>query len=278
MWCKYHQADHDIELVKQFEEQCQRLKIPLEDDCPIKTIMENPTRLDVLEPSYLLLNEECTSVSWPENIDMFFTRLPSTEKEGYAKGLVGYIANRAYFNMNNNSLAFVLISSLKEEKQRPFSIIDSFTTAGFNFIDTIVWVKNKFIPTQGSKRLNNVYDFVFMFSKGENYHLDRESISHLKNRLDAEETNQYLCGGNVWKIKINDNESVPVELVDSVIKLSNILPNSLIADPFMADGATLQAAMNGMHSFWGCEKDLQKYSKCKKIIKKHRAILDIKRG
>ena len=271
MWCPYHQTEHDPELIEQFAEQCNRLNITMGDECPIKLIMESPNQLNVLEPQYQIFNKDCTQIEWPENIDLLFTRLPATEKEGFTRGLAGFVANKAFHSMNNNTIAYILVSSFKEEKVRPYMIVDIFSSAGFNFIDTIVWVKNKFIPTQGSKRLNNIYDFIFMFSKGENYHLNRESISHLKNRIDMDDSNgEYLCGGNVWKIKVDDRDFVPFELVENAVKLSNLLPNSLVVDPFMGSGATVKVALNHLHSFWGCEPDPQRYKRCKRVIREYR--------
>lgn len=270
-FCQYHQCKHESELIEQFKDQCNRLGIVVGNRCPIALIMENPTQLNLIEPEYQVFNQDCTKMEWPENVDLMFTKMPATEKEGFTRGLAGYIANKAFNSMNNNTLAFVLVSSYKEEKVRPYIVADTFRDAGFTFIDTIVWVKNKFIPTQGSKRLNNVYDFIFMFSKGDNYHLDRESIAYLKNRIDMDDSNnEYLCGGNVWKIKVDDKDFVPFELVECVMRLANLLPNSLVIDPFMGSGATLKVALNNLHSFWGCESDAQRFKRCKRIIREYR--------
>jgi len=106
-----------------------------------------------------------------------------------------------------------------------------------------------------------------MFSKGDNYHLDRKSIAFLKNRLDSQSQTSHLCAGNVWKIKIDDREFVPYELVECLIKVSNLLPNTLILDPIMGNGTTLRVALDYIHSFWGGELDPTKYNQCKKIIR-----------
>lgn len=223
--------------------------------------------MEILTPEYNLINKSCTETEWPQHINLLITKFPATEKEGFSKGLVGYVANRAYQNMNNNSLLYIITPSYKEDKTRPFSIVEIFEKAGFKFVDTIPWVKNKFIPTQGSKRLNNVFDFIFMFSKGDNYHLDRSSISYLRNKLSISNDEDYLCSGNVWIIPVEDRDVVPVELIECCIKLSNLLPNSTIVDPFMNSGSSLIASINNGHSFWGCEIDKNKVSKCKKIVK-----------
>jgi len=224
---------------------------------------------EILKPSYQIFNDSCTKINWPLNTDLFISKLPTCKKDGYSKGLVGFIANKAYYSLNNNSLAFVIASSLKEDKTIPFEIVKIFIAAGFKYIDHIVWYKNKFTPTQGGKRLNNMYDFVFMFAKGNNYHLDRSAISYLKNKIHPDNNNKYICAGNLWFIKVDEQEMLPYELINVIIKLSNLLPNSLIIDPMMGHGTTCKVSLNCLHSFWGCETDKTKYKQCQKIIKEY---------
>ena len=258
VWCDYHGIDHDLQLIKRFS-----AKYPANNHrCPIELAMEIQSGVFLLEPEYTIIPKICTEAQWPQNIDLLITKLPATEKNGFSTGLVGFVANRTFQNMNNNSLAFIIMSSFKEQKDRPHQIIEIFKQAGFQFIDTIVWEKNKFIPTQGAKRLNNVYDFIFMFSKGDNYHLDRESVAYLKG-----DDENYLCPGNVWKIKIDEKDTIPQELTDCIIKLAHLLPNSLIVDPFMDTGNILKSVLDNKHSFWGCESNTLKFKRCQKVIK-----------
>lgn len=269
--CAYHDCTHSPKMLDDFTKQCQRLGIVVGNDCPIKLVMETSTsKVAVLEPTYKVFNADATGVTWPHNIDLFITKFPSTEKDGFTKGLAGFIANRAFTFMNANSLAYVIVSSLKEEKMRPFALVDIFVSAGFKFLDTIVFIKNKFIPTQGSKRLNNIYDFIFCFAKGDNYHLDRQSVAYLKNNVNPDDqepaSDEYRCPGNAWRIKIDDKDVTPVELIECIIKLSNVLPNSMICDPF-ASNTTLEAAIKMGHSFWGCVADKTEFKRCKGLLK-----------
>lgn len=223
---------------------------------------------EILKSKYFIFPKSCIKANWPLNADLFFTRLPAVAKDGYSKGLIGFIANRAYFSLHNNSLAFVMVSSFKEKKSRPYEIIDIFKSAGFKFIDSIIWLKNKYSSIPGSKRFNNVYDFMFMFAKGTNYHLNRGAIAYLKNRLEFDNDNEYICPGNVWKIKIDEKKYVPEELIECIINVGNLIPNSLIIDCCMGYGTALQVALKMGHSFWGCEADAKKYNYCKNVIKK----------
>lgn len=269
MKCSKHNTVHPDNIYDSFLSQCKKHKVVLkDDDCAIEAILENENGVTPIAPEYNLFNKSPTEVkNWPSNIDLMITRFPD---DSDSKGVVGYIANQAYQHMNSNALVYIMASAFKEEKNKPFQIVEIFINAGFIFIDTIIWVKNKFIPTQGAKRLNNIYDFVFMFGKGDNYHLNRSSVASLKNKLDSETNDSgsedYICPGNVWKIKINDKDATPVELIDSIIKLSNLLPNSTIIDPFMDTGTVLKCALSFDHSFWGCEPDALKFKKCKKIL------------
>lgn len=262
VWCEYHQRDHDLELVQRYAAKVGP------SSCPIAMAMEVESGINVAQTTYTVVPRVVTEVPvWPTNVDLMVTKLPSTEKEGYTEGLVGYIANRCFQSMNPNSLAYVIVSSFKEDKRRPFKVTEIFEQAGFNFVDNIVWEKNKYTPTQGGKRLNNVYDFIFQFAKGDNYHLDREAIAYLRKEGHGE----YLCAGNIWRIKVDDKDSIPKELVDCIIKLSNLVPGSMIVDPFMDTGATLRAALEAQYNFWGCESDPLKFKRCGKIVQEYRA-------
>ena len=192
--------------------------------------------------------------------------MPNTILKGYNKGIAGFIANKSFGALNNNTLAFVIVSSLKEDKLRPYEIIQAFTAAGFKFIDTIIWVKNKVAQTQGGKRLNNSFDYILMFAKGTNYHLNRQIIASIRNRIDNN-NNDYICPGNVWKIPISREFIIPAELIQSIIKLANLIPNSMILNPFAEDGVVLKVANEMGHSYFGTEKNKKLYQKCKRIIK-----------
>lgn len=266
VWCDTHEVLHDLDLVKRFAAKAQHGGKGI---CPIAAAMETEKGTYTLEPAYTILPKLSTSARWPQNIDLLITRLPSSEREGYTQGLMAAVANQTYQHMNANSLAYVIVSSYKESKNRPYLITQTFEAAGFQFVDTIIWEKNKYTPTQGGKRLNNVFDFVFQFAKGDNYHLARESIAYLRREGHGD----YLCAGNVWRIKTDEKDSVPQELAEVAIKLSNLLPNSLIVDPFMDSGAVLRAALKMQHSFWGTELDSLKYKRCQKIVKDYRNAL-----
>lgn len=265
VWCEFHQVDHDLELMERFAAKTGDNK----GTCPIAAAMEVQSGVYVLEPEYAIVHKAATEARWPHNVDLLITKLPATEKEGYTQGLMAFIAGQTFKHMNPNSLAFVIVSSYKEQKERPYLIVEIFKSAGFTFIDTIVWEKNKYTPTQGGKRLNNVYDFVFLFAKGDNYHLDREAIAYLRREGHGE----YLCAGNVWRIKVDEKDSVPQELAEVAIKLANLLPNSTIVDPFMDTGAVLRASLHTQHSFWGCEQNALKFKRCQKVVREYRNAL-----
>lgn len=266
-FCVFHQIEHDDALLKDFELKCKKNGLP-PGDCPIKTIMESPNKINILDCEYLIQPKNCTSESnWPTEIDLLVTQMPASEKEGWTKGLMGYVANRAFNVMKQNSLVFIVCSALKEEKARPYKLIDIFTSAGFSFIDTIIWAKNRYVPTQGSKRLNNVFSFIFLFSKGDNYFLNRATIAGLRNRMIANKDKDYECAGNIWAINVSERDDIPVELAETVIKLSNLLPNSRILDPFMGTSSFLKGAIKSGHSFFGFEDNAEIFKAHKKLLR-----------
>ena len=266
--CPYHKKEHPKSLLDEYTRHCKRLGITVGKDCPILLCMEKKPQLKMLESTYTIIPKPVTEVSiWPRDIALLITSFPVTEKEGFSRGLAGFVANKAFSSMNNNSLLYLVVPSLKEGKERPFALVDIFTSVGFQFIDTIIWLKNRFVPTQGTKRLNNVFEFVFMFSKGDSYHLNRESISYLKKDSIPDCVEDYVCPGNCWRVKVDQKDATPTELYECMIKLSNILPNSTIVDPFVT-GPTLKAALQQGHSFWGCTDDKRVLKDCKEIIDK----------
>jgi len=284
IWCEYHQTHHPKEVHQTFLDHSKKLHVKVKrDDCPIRLLMEANT-VNIVQPQFMIVNAGCTEVEkWPQSVDLLITKLPVTEKEGYTSGNVSYVANQTYYHMNNNSLGYVIVSAYKDDKSRPYDVIKIFEKAGFNFIDTLIWVRNKFTPTQGGKRLNNVYDFILQFAKGDNYHLDRAAVSYLKSAFDDKESDsskEHLCPGNVWRIKMDDKDVLPDELIQCLIDVSNIIPKSTIIDPFMQDGIVLRLALKNSLGFWGCEADRNQFKKCKTIIKdyQHQVQLAIQKG
>lgn len=246
-----------------FVRKCKTLGIPVESgDCAIAAAMEGNLK-PLVRGEHTLVNDSCHLSEWPVNISLVVTRVPAPDKDGDA--ILRVMATQAYYHMSPNSLVYLIVNSCKDQKTRPWEIISTMQAAGFRFIDNIIWIKDKFTPVQGGKRLNNVYDNILMFSKGDNYHLDRKAVSHLRNRIFKDAKN-HLCPGNVWFIPSEDRDVIPDELIQTIFDVSNVFPESCVADPFMLDGAILRVSVKNSLSFWGCEKNKERFQTCKRIL------------
>jgi len=216
----------------------------------------------------LIVHANCLKINWPKS-DLIITSPPYKDKDGYTEQLIRGFAERSYESLNDDSLLFCNFGHLAAFKSRPFRVAMMLEDAGFNWIDTITWVKNHYRPLAGKRRVNNLSEFVFMMGKG-NPTIDRLSIgvpyqdkSNIK-RWKATGGNDLKCGGNVWNIPYETvrnkkdklhNDRFPVELPTRCIKLSAIPKKSLVLDPFVGSGTTaLSAKLNGME-FFGTELD-----------------------
>jgi site-specific DNA-methyltransferase (adenine-specific) len=135
----------------------------------------------------------------------------------------------------------------------------------FNFIDTIIWEKPQYSPTQGDKRLNNKFEYIFQFVNGSEYELDRLSIGvpyEDKSNVGRYSDIDIHCRGNIWKVGYETIQNsmdkphphrFPVQLVELGIKLSGIKEGSNVLDPFAGSGTTAIACRMLDMNFYGYE-------------------------
>ncbi len=221
-----------------------------------------------------LINGDCIEVLKTlesDSIDLIVSSPPYKEEDGYSEELIKSVAENSFRILKNNSLCFINFGHLAGNKLRPFQVATEFVNHGFELVDTIIWVKNHYTPLQGDKRLNNLSEFIFMFSKGKDYHLNRLEIGIPyadKSNIGRYSDKDLKCRGNVWNINYEtiQNKSqklhkdrFPVELPELCIKLSNIQKDSKVLDFFMGSATTGIACNNLDMNFIGIEKDLNIY-------------------
>jgi len=189
-----------------------------------------------------------------ESIDLTVTSPPYKEEDGFSWALIQVVARELYRVHKKNSLCFVNFGHLARRKSRPFLVALEFERAGFEWIDTITWVKNHYTPIQGDKRLNNITEFIFMFAKGRDYHLDRLAIGvpyKDKSNIGRYSDKDLRCAGNCWHIPYDTiqrkeqkrhKDRFPLELPMRCIKLAALPRGSVVLDPFMGGGTTAVAS------------------------------------
>ncbi len=183
-------------------------------------------------------------------IDLIVTSPPYKKEDGFSYELIKDVSQQCFRVLKDNSLCFINFGHLANHKSRPFKVAMIFEEAGFNWVDTIVWVKNHYTPVQGDKRLNNLTEFIFMFTKGKGFRLDRLSIGVPyadKSNVGRYSDKDLKCGGNVWYIPYETiqrkeqklhKDRFPIELPLRCINLSNVREGSVVLDPFAGSATT----------------------------------------
>ncbi len=213
------------------------------------------------------------------SIDLTVTSPPYKEEDGFTYELMFQVAHQLYRVQKNNTLCFVNFGPLAHDKNRPFRVAMIFENIGFEWVDTITWIKNHYTPIQGDKRVNNLTEFIFMFAKGNNYKLDRLSIGvpyEDKSNIGRYADKDLKCGGNYWEIPYDTiqyswqkrhKDRFPLELPEKCIKLSGIPKGSLILDVFVGGGTTAVKAKQLGMDFIGFELDQEDVDDAYKWLK-----------
>lgn len=208
------------------------------------------------------------------SVDGIVSSPPYKSEDGFSFNLMKSVAEESFRVLKDNSLCCINFGHLAEDKLRPFKVALLFEKAGFNPVDTITWEKNHFTPLRGNKRVNNLTEFIFIFSKGKKYSLDRLSIgvpykdpSNAK-RWKSSKGNNLRCRGNCWYIPyetINSKsqklhkDRFPVALPEMCLKLSG-LKRGLVLDPFCGSATTCLAAKSLGLNYLGFEKIERNYN------------------
>jgi site-specific DNA-methyltransferase (adenine-specific) len=186
-------------------------------------------------------------------IDLCVTSPPYKDADGYSDKLMIKCFAEVWRVLHNDSLFFLNFGHLAEDKFRPFRVCELAMWAGFKLNDTITWVKRQYRPLQGHKRLNNLSEFIFLMYKGKMPDLNRKAIGvpHEDKSNVKRWGKDWKCASNVWTIGYETiqsreeklhNDRFPVELPRRCIKLSGIVPRSVVLDPFMGSFTTAVAA------------------------------------
>ena len=161
-----------------------------------------------------------------------------------------------YRVLKDSGLLFVNIGDSFDNQFKSHDVARAIANLGFNLVQTTIWVKGHYTPVQSDKHLNHLFEYVFIFSKTDDYSLDRLGIgvpykdkSNIGRWRVAKK--DVRCRGDVWHInyetvqrhsqKLHD-AIYPVELPRLCIKLANPKKSDLVLDPFLGSGTTIVAA------------------------------------
>ena len=150
----------------------------------------------------------------------------------------------------------------------------AFIESGFLLNDTMIWRKKNPMPQVKQPRYNQVFEYMFVFSKGKPKTFNPIMVPCKCSGQDYDSTCKNMGGengrtkktfkinkekvkDNVWDIAIAQNHTshpavFPLELaVDHVLSWSN--EGDVVLDPFMGSGTTGIAAIKNGRTFVGCE-------------------------
>jgi site-specific DNA-methyltransferase (adenine-specific) len=245
------------------------------DDClkVLPTLPNNSVDLIITSPPYDNIRNYNNSSSW--NFDIFKSIANDLQKVLKNNGVIVWIVNDSTINGSETGNSFRQALYFKE--------------IGLNLHDTMIWEKET-SPFQHNNRYINVFEYMFIFSKGKpktaNLIKDRKNkhggtiingtqrqkdgslIPHSRNGFKIKE---YGNRFNVWKInsekanKTNHPAVFPLQLVSDHIKTwSN--ENNTVLDCFMGSGTTGIACKNLNRKFIGIEIDKSYFDIAKQRI------------
>lgn len=213
------------------------------------------------------------------SVDLVISSPPYKNGDGWSEELMIGAFREVYRLLKPNTLFFLNFGHLAEDKFRPFRTCQIAMNMGFQLNETIVWRKNHYKPIQGSKRLNNLTEFIFLLHKGEMPKLDRLAIgipyADITNAKRFAGGRNLKCRGNVWNINyptINSSEEkphpdmFPPELPEMCIKLCGY-PVNVVLDPFAGSSTVAVAAKTLGKSFIMIEKNSEHISVSEQRIK-----------
>jgi len=203
---------------------------------------------------------------WPNNVELVITRIPIRKRDGYDIEMIKNLANKLKTSMVKNGIAFLICYAPVECKARPFEVAKCMTDAGFTHIDNIVIEKTWFPGKRTEINLVNSHEYVLYFCNGKVWSLDRLPVRHYLKTEDS-----ISCPGNTWKVSTGSlDESIPLDLAELLMRMTDSLPGSIVLDPFMGNQATMQAAIKLGHSFHGFELDPKRMKKYEAMLKKYK--------
>jgi len=203
------------------------------------------------------------------SVDCVCCSPPYKNRDGFSMDLMQNVFANTYRVMKPGALCFINFGHLVGFKSRGFRVVILLEDIiGFQFLDTIMWEKTgHFTPLRD--HLNNLTEFVFMFSKGDPNPLDRLAVGIPYK--DKSNVSRYghgkdlRCAGNIIRVgyetvsgslkKTRHKDGYPIGVPLYCLKLAGLQPGSTVCDPFSGYGTTGEAALTLGHNYLGFEID-----------------------
>lgn len=205
-------------------------------------------------------------------VDFTVTSPPYKYEDGYSGKLMLTMFEELYRVHRPNSYMFFNFGHLVNFKERPMYLVGLAVRCGWQLHDTIIWEKPQFTPSTSAYHLNNIFEYVFVFRKGQMLPLDRLALgipykdkSNISRYGDGKDLR---CGGNIWRFgyptiqketdKVHPHR-FPAELPMRCLRLVRYHLNerTVIADPFGGGFTTAEIALCCGCHFISSEINLQ---------------------
>jgi site-specific DNA-methyltransferase (adenine-specific) len=224
-------------------------------------------------------------------VDVVITSPPYDDLRDYNSDIDFEKAIKLFFNLLNDG--GVVVWNCNDKTYKGSESLSSFKTAimfcenGFKLNDTMIWEKTNPMPQVRQPRYNQVFEYMFVFSKGKprtfnpimvdcksagiTYNSTCKTITKGKERIKKSfEINKQKKESNIWKFAVAQNKTehtavFPLELPTRHIK-SWTNENDTVLDPFMGSGTTGVACKNLNRNFIGIELDDKYYEIAKERI------------
>lgn len=208
-------------------------------------------------------------------VDCVWTSPPYKVGDGYSDVMIEEVARQLYRVARPRTLCFVNFGCLQNEDD-PFRVErlrNLFLLAGWKWRgwnNTVVWWKDGHFTPLAGQNLNNLWEWMFIFHKGEMPILNRRLVPYIDDRNAGRFQNAsgLRCPGNVWPIGYETTEATkkkihkdgcPPDLVRRSLLLANLKAKSTVCDPFYGGGTTARVAEEIGHNFIGFEKNFETF-------------------
>lgn len=244
---------------------------------------------------YKLYNQDCIEAlknMGDNSIDLVVTSPPYDDLRGY-NSVVDWktLAEELYRVIKDGGVVVWNVNDKIDKGSKSLTSFKQcimFNDVGFNVNDVMIWEKSNPMPQVKQPRYNQVFEYMFIFSKGtpktftpimveckyanKYYDSTCKKITKDKDRVKKEfSINNQKVDGNIWKIAVAQNKTshpavFPIEIPNRHI-LSWSKPGEVVLDPFMGSGTTGVAALKNERDFIGVEIDKDYFELSEKQIK-----------
>ncbi|MFQ5981198.1 MAG: DNA-methyltransferase [Candidatus Heimdallarchaeota archaeon] len=217
-------------------------------------------------------SENMTEIS-DEVIDVIITSPPYNVGKDYSNDRSRYNDKKRYSDylslllkvfrecyrvLADDGIFFLNIGDSARDQGKSEDVVRCAVEAGFKRLQTVIWAKSLFgkghyTPSGGDRRLNNMWEFIFVLYKSKKYQIAPKKIGipySDKSNIGRYSEEDRRDAGDIWfipylkttgaTIKKGHEAPFPIELPLKCLKL---VPGAkTVLDPFAGTGSTLRAA------------------------------------